>query len=387
MRRFGLALVLTVVAMAGAGSAGAAAGPAVSASVAPPAIAVAFEYACGLSTSGTVKCWGETPGSAKPHLVPVAVNGIANATAIAAGEDACALLGTGAVECWGYNRTGIRGDGSTTTATAPTAVSGVSTAIAIAVSDHACVVLKDASVECWGDNTKGELGNGEFGTFSSTPVAVKGLSDATAVSTGSQFTCALRKDRTVWCWGRDSNGALGTGGPPLGKSLVPVQVKDLTGAIKIASNGLTTCVVVLNGNVKCWGSNISGQAGNGRRNYGRLPAPVKVDKVSHAISISMGSSVGCAVLAGGTTKCWGTNDFGVQGTGILPDGVRHAETVVGVAHGVSVSVSYVSACALISDGTARCWGMNDRGALGTGGTNKDPHTAVVVKGLNLGKSA
>ena len=383
MRRFAFALVSAMVALA----APAGAAPARSTTaVARPAVVVGFGYACGLSTSGTVKCWGATPGSTRPQLLPTTVSGISSVTAIAAAEDACVVVASGAVKCWGYNRNGLRGDGTTTTAGAPTPVSGISTAVSIAVSDHACAVLKDATVECWGDNTKGELGNGEFGSFSSTPVAATGINDAIAVSTGSQFTCVIRKDRTVWCWGRDSSGALGTGGPPLGKSLVPVKVKDLTGAVKLVSGGLTTCALVLNGNVKCWGSNVSGQAGTGTSNYGRLPAPVKVDKVAHAISISMGLDAGCGVVTGGTTKCWGTNDFGVQGTGILPDGVRHAENVVAVTHAVMVSAGFESACALIADGTARCWGMNDKGELGTGGTNKDPRTAVVVKGLNLGAS-
>jgi alpha-tubulin suppressor-like RCC1 family protein len=262
----------------------------------------------------------------------------------------------------------------------------VTTAVAVSVSGHACAVLKDGGVVCWGANTKGQLGNGEVSEFSNAPVVVKGLTKAVAVTTGSQLSCALRLDRTVWCWGRDSFGALGTGGPPLGKSVTPLRVKDITSAVKISSLGLSTCALLANGNVKCWGANLSGQLGNGSTNYGRLPAPVKVTKVAHAVDISMGGSVGCAALTGGTVKCWGMNLYGMQGTGIPPDGVRHAETVVGVTDAIRVSAGYESACALLADGTARCWGLNAHGELGTGGINTKPRTAVAVKGLSLGTS-
>ena len=139
-----------------------------------------------------------------------------------------------------------------------------------------------------------------------------------------------------------------------------------------------------NGNLKCWGSNLGGQLGNGTSNYGRLPEPVKVQKVTNAVTMTMGG-VGCAVIAGGTTKCWGTNYWGVLGTGQVANGSKTADLVVDVSHAVDVAAGFQSACAVITDGTVKCWGMNEKGQLGTGGINRKPRTAVVVKGLSLGK--
>lgn len=393
VRTLVLATVTATAATAGFGAAGATSSRLAVTRPHGPGIAVGDFFTCGLSTNGTVKCWGDfddggsTKGAPRQTSLPVAVKGISGAVAISASAATCVLLSTGGVECWGDNVDGIRGDGTTTSTATPTPVTGITTAVGISVGgDHACAALQDGTIECWGDNGSGELGNGGLGGISSTPVAVQGITNAVGVAAGTQVSCAVLADGTAKCWGRDSFGALGTFGPALGHSSTPVAVKGITGAVKITSGGLTTCVLLSNGNVKCWGENLAGEAGNGSRNYGRLPAPVLVKKVSHAVNVSM-AGVGCATLADGTAKCWGSNYFGALGTGLPTNqGPKTAALVPRLARVVSVAAGIESSCAVIADGTARCWGSNDHGQLGNGSTSTGQSKAVLVKGLSLGKS-
>ena len=390
MRRVCLVLMLI--------AATAIAGPATNAGAATPitnthVIAVGSRFACAATSAGAVRCWGSNeqgvlgPGRPFRSSVPVTIAGLTNVRSVAAGVIPCALLRTGTVECWGKDDNGVRGDGRAAGegSLSPTVVTGITNAVGLAVSDHACAVLADGTVECWGPNDKGQLGNGQFGAPSSVPVAVAGITTAIGVSTGSQMSCALLADRPARCWGIDAHGALGTGGPALGKSTTPVVVHAIAGAVELTTGGLTTCARLGNGNVMCWGANLSGELGDGTRNYGRHPEPVKVQKVAHAADVSEGS-VGCVALAGGSVKCWGSNYYGTLGNGRRETTQSTAVTVERVSGAVAVATGVLSACAVLADGRVRCWGRNDHGELGAGTFDDGTASkAVFVKGLALGK--
>lgn len=136
--------------------------------------------------------------------------------AIAAGGDhTCAVL-SGIVKCWGYNRSGQLGDGSTANRLTPADVLGLSGVTGIVAGwGHTCALIGDGTVRCWGSNSYGQLGDGKgaylWEQHSATPVAVVGLSGATAIAAGGYHTCALMEGSSVRCWGSNHSGQLGDG--------------------------------------------------------------------------------------------------------------------------------------------------------------------------------
>jgi hypothetical protein len=100
-------------------------------------------------------------------------------------------------------------------------IPGLSDATQITVGGrHACALRATGAVVCWGDNQRGELGGGggppTFPPWSTTPYPVSGITNAVQISAGTEHTCALLADRSVWCWGMNDHGQLGsssTGAP------------------------------------------------------------------------------------------------------------------------------------------------------------------------------
>ncbi len=253
---------------------------------------------------------------------PVPIPGLSGVTAISAGlEFACALLSDGSVQCWGDNTYGELGNEGPTSPTSPVPVTGLTGATAISAGkflESACALLSDGSVQCWGNNSLGQLGNGTT-TSASTPVTVPGLSGVTAISAGYGFACAILSHGAVQCWGDNGNGQLGDGtttgedcgGNPC--SLTPVAVSGLSGATAISAGG--ACALLSNGTVDCWGYNAYGELGNGTT--ADSPVPVAVSGLTGVTAISSSASFACALLSGGAVECWGIDSYGELGSATM----------------------------------------------------------------------
>jgi alpha-tubulin suppressor-like RCC1 family protein len=327
---------------------------------------------------------------AYPHATSVAVGDTGGQTF------ACALTTAGAAKCWGPDNTdGELGNGTTKPHNAPANVKGLPTGVRdISLgSEFACAVTAAKAVRCWGSTSEGELGNGSNGTrqFRSSPVAVKGLSGGIrSVSAGQANACAVTTGGAVDCWGSNLEGQLGSGvSSSVTESDVAVPVAGLSSGVASVSVGADfACVLTTAGAVKCWGTDLSGQLGNGGQTESTDPVAVK-GLSSGVRSLSAGGDGACAVTAARAAKCWGDNGMGQLGAGKNGPGFSTTpRTVHGLASGQALAAygSYGTSCAVTTGGAAKCWGYNYDGTLGNG-TETNSVVPVKVKGLSSGVKA
>jgi len=343
------------------------------------ALAAGANYTCAVLTDGTVKCWGLNHdaqlgnGTTANSLVPVAVSGLSGVTTITAGSlHTCAVLSDGTMECWGDNRSGQLGNGivTNTISSTPTVVTGLSSATTVAKGrEFTCAVLVGGTVECWGNNDQGQLGDATT-TNALTPVAVSGLSNVAAITLGYRHTCALLTNKTVECWGSLPEALM--------SSQSPVAIPNLSDVTAVAAGAKHTCAVATGGTVRCWGANSSGQLGNGTTADASVPVPVS--GLSGATAVAAGGSHTCALLTDGAMKCWGYNYDGELGDNASSDSWTPV-AVSGLGGVIAISAGNSHTCAVLTDGSAKCWGDNYYGELGNGTTTNSP-TPVTVPDLS-----
>ena len=161
----------------------------------------------------------------------------------------------------------------------------------------------------------------------------------------------------------------------------------LGGATQVSVGFEHACALLQDGTVRCWGRNQNGQVGDGTTTT-RNTATVVVDEtgtgaLSGVVQISASFQSTCATKADGTARCWGANGLGQLGTGATPDSSTRPVSVrngdgTPLATVTQVAQAGISACALLADTTVRCWGDNSSNQLGNG-TTTPSLTPVAVR--------
>lgn len=232
---------------------------------------------------------------------------------------------------------------------------------------HFCAVLSDGSVRCWGYNQSGQTGaNGGIGTTEA-PVVVPDVACASTVAVGSESTCVLVHDGFIRCWGGNSAGSLGDG-TFLGRASA-ATVHGMRDAVAVVAGGFGMVATLDDGSLAGWGL---------------LPldvyseVPMALAAIPEVVEVA-GLSLHACVVHGptGRLSCWGRNAHGELGDGTLLDR-ETPQDVPGLDGIVQADVAQEGTCAVRADGSVWCWGAGDLGRLGYGGTEQQVHPVRVT---------
>ncbi len=352
------------------------------------ACAAGSEHTCALTAAGGVKCWGGNNygqvgayPSAVSYMPPDQAEPLQEGVVdiCAESDNTCALMEDGVVKCWGDNLYGQLGNGSMGGGFAyiPSDVIGLGgKAVQVGCGLwYSCALLENGKVMCWGNGSLGQLGNGVdldlcvewYSCIQPEPAEVVDLEmTVDSIAVGPGVTCSSDFDGNIQCWGTDS--PMGGEGTECISSSVPLEVASFPSQIRHIGLDSHGCVLVEDGRLYCWGANSDGEVGNGEVEYVQWD-PVEIGPFSPSpISVECEGAQTCINLEDGSMKCWGNNKFGQLGNGewgsnlISPTPVD----VVGLESDFVVSLcgGTMHTCAIMDDGSMKCWGRGSSGRLG-----------------------
>ena len=293
----------------------------------------------------------------------------------------CIIFDDNSASCWGFNEDGQAGDDSTNTYKSPSVKvqfpdgKGVKS-IGMGLK-HTCAILEDDNLTCWGLDSYGALGNGNLDTSDKyTPQTITTPSDRKVVKVepGATHTCILLDDGGVMCWGRDNVGQLGNGdtSDTIHTPSSNVELPEGRAATDLSVGDHHSCALLDNGSITCWGLNNYGQLGENTTTNRLIPVYAQLPDSSSAVSVSVGPHSSCAILENSSLYCWGHNHFGRLGIGVTGGIYLTPMFVEGPTNIVDLSVNYDHVCGLYENGSVSCWGRGKYGPLGIGsGSDKN----------------
>ncbi len=250
------------------------------------AVSAGRAHTCGLRAGGTLWCWGDNSsgqqGDGKPtdkppywYDKPTRVGSSSGWRGVGAGgSHTCAIKTDGTLWCWGTNHYGQLGDGTIKVRLKPIKVgSAKSWSTVRAGGSHTCATRTDGTLWCWGYNDKYQIGVSSP-VVAFVPVQVGAAKDWTLVSAGSGgHTCGIRGGGTLWCWGVNY---LGAAGQPTTTQEVkqPTRVGTSAGWSGVVTGRYHSCATRTDGTLWCWGANPQGQLGTGVTGLKATPAKV-----------------------------------------------------------------------------------------------------------------
>ena len=344
-------------------------------------------YACPCSANHYVVDRGLGSGYGMDVLVPTNVGG--PSTQLSVGEShVCVLLETTSIKCWGNGGYYRLGTGTSTTHISPASSNGGQVNVAQQVTGQLHTMFRFANGEVWavGGNGVGQIGNNSPYDQTNFVKITASNEIAVDISAANVHSCMVLVDGTVRCWGSNAYGQVGSSSSA--NKISPFTV-PLNGrfAVKVSCGSYHTCAVFDDGTVNCWGMNQGhGQVGDpipsGSNNYVVPDRVVALGNGDTAKEIDSGEAHTCIITNNDRLKCWGSNVQGELGIGHY-NNIATPTYVLTLGKVKQLSTGSWSTCAVLSGGTLRCWGRNLYGESGYGTAVTDVHTPPTTN-VNLG---
>ncbi len=295
-------------------------------------------------------------------------------------SQACAIR-EGKIYCWKYLEINGNYNGKNSYLVSPEQIGTSSDWKEISSGyNHTCAINTSKELYCWGINKYYQLGSGTRGIDSTLPLKVS-YNDWNMVSAGKEITCGIRNGGELYCWGRNTNGETGDNSVPPSNTNPASNYSNITkitdfndwSFIDASVNG--ACGIRGGGKLYCWGTKVDGRIGNDTvinqidpENAERTP--VQIDSDSNWLKVSTSSSNTCAIKKNGSLYCWGGNNQGTLGIGVINKETYNDYRAVPVKVADNGSWSDIKvresrACG-IKNNNLYCWGYNYNGLLALG---------------------
>ncbi len=325
-------------------------------------------FGCGLPKTEheVVSCWGENDwgqlavAAPKAHLDATELYALKGATRIASGSSSvCGLMPDKKIRCLGENGKSAKewsmNNSSTEIPLGDDAARTITRADDMSVGGGIRCAFTDGLPTCWGDNTSNQIITVNPGIIDQ-PASFASLGKLKRLVFGPSHACSIGEDGVVKCWGGRGK-----------ERRDPVAIGGLEKAFDIAVGGDRGCALLGDGTVSCF-------ALRGDHAF----APHKIVGAKGFTSLVAGGRHQCGVTASHELSCFGSNDVGQLGRPLDGKDGERAETVEKLAHVKQVSLGDAFTCALLDDGTVRCFGSASEGELGR--ADKNP----VVEPVEIG---
>ena len=346
-------------------------------------------HTCVISSQGKIGCWGWNRAAQLGHASRTEASLPAEVVFkqdqqgafvdLGAGfAHTCALRQDGKVLCWGVNDFGQTSAKVTTlgysTAFEAQPVPRLSGVTSLGVGRRAsCALVDSGDVRCWGNGAPGTLGGGDFGVWSALPISALPLQPGVlSVTVGGDTACVLAPYGPM-CWGYSGAGQIGDG--TFESQPSPVSARLLQTAYELVPGLNHSCARVDQGEVECWGSNAEGQLGTGGRLYRGGVVPQQFLPTFAPDSLVIGGNHMCGVDLLGDVWCRGENTRGQLGTGSVSSSEPFTRVQGLGAKATKVALGLATTCAILENGSLKCWGSGQSGQLGNG---LQQHSAMPV---------
>lgn len=387
-------------------------------------IAAGHQHTCALiAPDNQIKCWGEggagrlgygnqTDLVQTPDVVASFVDlgtGRSAQQVVAGIYHTCALLDDNTVKCWGDNAYGQLGIGSNVDqgdnggemgdSLQTVDLGSVSYPVSIHTKGyHTCAIFNNGGLKCWGYNAHGQLGlgnsahrgdgGGEMGD--NLPFIDFGGGSIVSIDMSDRTTCIVNNSGELKCWGDNGFGQLGientdrigNNASEMGTNLASVDLGSGRTAVMVSSATYSTCVLLDNSTVKCWGNDEVGNLGLEMNAYGDHPSEtvaslsnIDLGTGHYAKDIFAGRYHVCAILMDNSMKCFGYGNSGRLGYGNTgnqgdnPNEMGDNLGFVDLGAGLYATQGHGGSshsCAVLNSGAVKCWGDGANGRRGSG---------------------